>query len=202
MMRAAATAALLLALAPASQAAPADKTFDTFKRFCVETHADAAAMAAVADRAHWAPMPQSLIDKFNHGAKMDNLAGRMRSSQTSVTFVIAEHGTSPDGSFIGNLCVFLSVPAPKSDIERSARALAGVDADPDSPGAHAMYMWQDLDGRHVPVKQGDPDMARLIAEKRVSALMVTKDDQGAMLGFMIPTEQTVNADPPDGKTGN
>ena len=189
-------AAAFLILAASVSHAMADETFDAFRSLCVDTHANADAASVAADHANWMTMPQALMDKFNHDAKMQNAQGRMKSTASMMNFLITANGASPARNFTGDFCMIVSLPDAGVSLDQAAQALAGVDADKSASTDGTAYIWHTSDGRHIRVTASDRDFQTLMANGDLNILMVKHDDKMSVIGFVVPTTATA---PPDDK---
>ena len=174
--------------APASTAtAPADDgTFESFRNFCVATHADAETALSAADKAGWMPIPRVMLASFPSG-KFQQLQGRLLTTESSfIILIVARSNPFPDMDISGRVCGIAMLPAENAAaLTRNAIQFAAVPERLGSDPSNHIYMWQeDKNGTHLEVDHDTPHVRSLAEKGLLDALLVRSDSKMAMAMFV------------------
>ncbi len=191
-MRIARAAILAVAIAAGASAALAEPAFDTFRDLCLNTHAEAPAALAAADRAGWTDMPamfQDEIAKQGFGGG----AGRAKMVNRALMLMYAGQGAPMiDGAAVPvRVCALRLRAADSAAVRKAAADWAAVPADPALPADKGeAYAFLDAGGVHHALPAADLKTPRgqdLIRQGRVAMLFVAGQPAAPLIIYAIPT---------------
>jgi hypothetical protein len=189
--------------------AVADETFDSFQNFCVATNGDNAKTIAAADQAGWMPLPQTLLDQMmaaqpKNKEEINGVQARMHSSSKTIGILLLADASSMISNFKGHMCFVGAAPPSAADFDAAVATFAGVPAEGSFDGGFTAYIWHVVDGHHVQVRRGDPDIKNLFESGQITFIVTKRDEKIAGIGLVVsPTANAAtassNTNPSDAK---
>lgn len=185
----AASASLLVGLAPAAQAADSP-TFAVFRDLCVTNRASVSKVIAKADGQGWQQLPAGSFDT-SELKEFSRVEVRIR-NDNGMQLLLAGEGAFPmeaaGGEMEAELCMVGVMGADGQAILKEAQAFAGVPKNAaESDDNTTLWIYSTQSGRRTDLSNATDEAAVAAVRKgTVESVMVEVSDGLVMIGFIIP----------------